>query len=178
MNDTGTNALTNAASTVVNAAAPAGQGYGITMPSNWLEWLGVIASVLTIVSFGLYLFEKSRRVKEVSMTAGFLHGLQSQAVANSARETTTGDEWRVLKGQLDGMLDRLHPPSKPSTVSRTMLIITVIVWIAVLIFYIISVESTGDVSTTFGTLSGVFLGFACLFSIITFFRWMHENDAL
>jgi hypothetical protein len=75
------------------------------LPENWLEWLGVIGSGLTIISFALYLIERRKLKNHDTLILGFLHGLKS-------RDTITTADWQPLREQINDMLARLQP-SKP-----------------------------------------------------------------
>jgi mannose/fructose/N-acetylgalactosamine-specific phosphotransferase system component IIC len=75
------------------------------MPANSLELLGVIGSVLTIISFALYLKELCKRKLHDTLVLGFLHGLKS-------RDTITSADWQPLCDQIDDILSRLQPPKK------------------------------------------------------------------
>ncbi len=84
----------------------------LRMPATWLEWLGVIASVLTIIWFCLYLVERRLYLKERckrklhdTLVLGFLHGLKS-------RDTIASADWQPLREQIDDILTRLQPPEQ------------------------------------------------------------------
>jgi hypothetical protein len=81
----------------------------MTMPANWLEWLGVVSSILTVISFCLYFRERSRRTKHDTLMIGFLHGIKAQVESNSNRQSTTGADWQPLLPQINDMLARLQP---------------------------------------------------------------------
>jgi hypothetical protein len=80
------------------------------MPGNWLEWLGAVASVLTIVSFVLYLRERYMRKLHDTLMLGFLHEVKPLFESLSKRDTTTGTDWQSVIDQINNMLSRLQPP--------------------------------------------------------------------
>jgi hypothetical protein len=69
------------------------------MPANWLEWLGVISSVLAIREY-------FKRKSHDDQMVGFLHGIKP--LVESMR--TTGAVWGHLVTQIDDMLGYLRPP--------------------------------------------------------------------
>lgn len=144
------------------------------MPANWLEWLGVIGSVLTIISFGLYLLEHHRRTKRDSLMLGFLHGVKSHVESEAKRPTTTGDDWQPLLQQVNDMLGRLEH----SHTSRTpvMVVLVCILWLVTLGFYFASREMSGNQSILFGVLTAVFFIVASVSSIGAFGFWMEGQD--
>jgi hypothetical protein len=77
------------------------------MPANWLEWLGVISSVLTIFWFVLYLRERSKRKLHDEYALGFLHGMKS-------RNTITSADWPHVVRQIDDTLEHLKPTKRPN----------------------------------------------------------------
>jgi hypothetical protein len=77
------------------------------MPENWLEWLGVVASILTIISFVMYLRERSVRKLHDTLMIGFLHGVKP--LFEILRDTTTGTDWQSVIKQINDMLSRLQP---------------------------------------------------------------------
>jgi hypothetical protein len=76
------------------------------MPATWLEWLGVVSSILTIIWFGLYLRERCKRKNHDTLMVGFLHGMKPLVESMS----TTGAVWHHLLSQINDMLARLQPP--------------------------------------------------------------------
>jgi hypothetical protein len=70
------------------------------MPSNWVEWLAVISSVLAII-------EHYRRSKHDKLIVGFLHGLKPMVAILRDRDTTT--KWQYVLDQINNMLSRLEP---------------------------------------------------------------------
>ena len=78
------------------------------MPTNWLECLGVVSGILTIISFCLYWFERCKRKIHDTLMLGFLHGLKTLVESMSKRPTTTGADWQPLPRQMDDMLERLQ----------------------------------------------------------------------
>jgi hypothetical protein len=79
------------------------------MPRNWLEWLGMVSSFLTILCFALYLIERRTRKEHDTLILGFLHGIKPLVEAMSQRPATTGNDWRPLLPQINDMLARLQP---------------------------------------------------------------------
>jgi len=77
------------------------------MPENWLEWLGVVASILTIISFIMYLRERSVRKRHDTLMVGFLHGLKPLFAV--LRSTTPSTNWQSVIDQINNMLSRLQP---------------------------------------------------------------------
>jgi hypothetical protein len=71
------------------------------MPNNWMEWLGVIGSITTIIAFLMYLRERSERKDHDTLMVGFLHGIKP------LMESTT--QQQVVQ-QINDMLSRLQPP--------------------------------------------------------------------
>jgi hypothetical protein len=72
------------------------------MPSNWVEWLAVISSLLAII-------EHYRRSKHDKLIVGFLHGLKPLVASLRDRDTTTGTNWQAVLDQINNMLSRLEP---------------------------------------------------------------------
>jgi len=144
------------------------------MPTNWLEWLGVISSVLTIVSFSLYIHELIKRKSQDSLTIGFLHGVKSLADSMASPEATTGDSWKHLVQQINDMLASLRPP--PSKIP-VMLTLTAISWAASAGSYLVVHNSSEDgVIGMFGFLTFAFLICAAGFSTSTFETWNKEHN--
>ena len=143
------------------------------MPTNWLEWLGVISSILTIISFCFYLLELIKRKKHDSLMVGFLHGVKSLAVSMSNRPATTGDDWQALLQQLNDMLARLHPPSSQTPV---LLTIVSILWAATTGFYFVARDASGGESILFGVLTAIFFLAAVICSFYTADRWNIEYE--
>jgi len=82
------------------------------MPKNLLEWLGVISSILTIVTFAFYVYERCKRKLHDTLMLGFLHGIKVWIEATSSRPTILGSELAPLLKQVNDMLPRLQPPKK------------------------------------------------------------------
>jgi hypothetical protein len=78
------------------------------MPANWLEWLGVIGSILTIISFVLYVRERFKRKLHDEYALAFLHGLKS-------RNTITSADWPHVVDQIDDTLEHLKPGKRPKS---------------------------------------------------------------
>ena len=72
---------------------------------SFLEWLGVIASIATLVSLALYIIERYKRHNQSSLTLGFLHGIKStiQGMVDSTVRSS-------LLEQINDMMARLNPP--------------------------------------------------------------------
>ena len=66
-----------------------------------MEWLGVIASITTIVAFVMYVRERSRRKNHDTLMVGFLHGIKPLMERIG--------EHQVIQ-QINDMLSRLQPP--------------------------------------------------------------------
>jgi len=47
------------------------------MPNNFTDWLRIIASIITIVSFTLYIREKHKRERQSDLMLGFLYGIKT-----------------------------------------------------------------------------------------------------
>jgi hypothetical protein len=62
------------------------------MPASWLEWLGVVSSILTIIWFGLYLRERCKRKNHNTLMVEFRHGMKPLVESMS----TTGAVWQHL----------------------------------------------------------------------------------
>ena len=60
------------------------------MPKDWMQWLGVVASITTIISFALFIRERHKREREADLFLGSLRGLKA-LVKGMAQ---AGDEWR------------------------------------------------------------------------------------
>jgi hypothetical protein len=142
------------------------------MPTNWLEWLGVVGSILTIISFGLYLFELIKRKKHETMMLGFLHGVKPLVEAMSARPATTGADWEPLLRQLNDMLARLQPPQNKIRVAVTLVCI---LWVVTAGFYLIAREASGNEMVLFYILSLLFFFVAGVSSLGTFISWSEGN---
>jgi hypothetical protein len=80
------------------------------MPQNWLEWLGVVASILTIISFIMFLRERRTRKLHDTLMVGFLHGIKPLFAI--LRSTTPNTNWQSVIDQINNMLMRLQPPPK------------------------------------------------------------------
>lgn len=66
---------------------------------QWWDWIGFISSILTIISFSLFLRERHLRKINQSLILGFLYGLK----ALSKGMSSAGDEWRYdLEKKKDG----------------------------------------------------------------------------
>lgn len=143
------------------------------MPENWLEWLGVISSILTIISFGLYLLELFKRKRHDSLMVGFLHGVKSLTESMSKRPATTGDDWLALVQQINDILARLHPP--PSQVP-VLLTIVCILWAVDAGFYFIARDASGGESILFGVLTAMFFLSAVICSFVTVDCWNAEYE--
>jgi uncharacterized membrane protein len=143
------------------------------MPTNWLEWLGVISSILTIISFYLYLLELIKRKKHDSLMVGFLHGVKSLAVSMSKRPATTSDDWQALLQQLNDMLARLHPPSSQIP---ALLIIVSILWTAAAGCYFVARDASDGESVLFGVLTALCFLAAVICSFYTADCWNKEYE--
>jgi hypothetical protein len=88
------------------------------MSANWLEWVTGVASVLTIIWFGLYLRERCKRKNQDTLMLYFLHGVKSLVETMSKRDTTTGADWQSLLSQINDMLARLQPPKRARRVYK------------------------------------------------------------
>lgn len=78
-------------------------------PAGWMEWLGVVGSVATIISLALYLRERRKRRDQETMMLGFLHGIKA-AVEGVAQHAPT---LRPVVVQINDMLSRLQSPRTP-----------------------------------------------------------------
>ena len=143
------------------------------MPENWLEWLGVVGSILTIISFGLYLFELFKRKKHDTLMLGFIHGVKPLVEVMAARPATTGADWQPLLQQINNMLARLQPP--PSKV-RVMVILVCILWIVTAAFYFVGRETSGDEMIFFRLLTAFFFIVALVSSLGTFIFWTDHHN--
>jgi hypothetical protein len=83
------------------------------MPANWIEWLAVVSSIVTIVSLGiaigslvLYLRERKKREFHDTLSLGFLHGIKPLVESHIA----PGTEWQAPLAQINDILSRLQPP--------------------------------------------------------------------
>jgi hypothetical protein len=83
------------------------------MPENWLEWLGVVASILTIISFVMYLRERSKRKLHDEYANGFLHGAKTASEGNKSNAGDTSASWAELSRQINNALQHLQPPQPP-----------------------------------------------------------------
>jgi hypothetical protein len=142
------------------------------MPTNWLEWLGVVGSVMTIISFGLYLFELFKRNKHETMMLGFLHGIKPLAETMSIRPATTGADWEPLMRQINDMLARLQPPPNKM---RVMISLVCILWAVTIGFYLIAREAGGNEMTLFNVLSAIFFFVSALSSFGAFMSWAIDD---
>jgi hypothetical protein len=80
------------------------------MPATWLEWLGVVSSILTIFWFVLYLVERCKRKNHDTLMVGFLHGIKPMVEGAAERDSV----WKRFVDQLNDMLERLQPPKGKS----------------------------------------------------------------
>ena len=71
------------------------------MPNNWMEWLGVISSITTIIAFLMYLRERCKRRDHDTLMVGFLHGIKP-IMENAGQQNVVQ--------QINDMLSRLQPP--------------------------------------------------------------------
>jgi hypothetical protein len=71
------------------------------MPKNWMEWLGVIASITTIIAFWIYWRERGKRKYHDTLMVGFLHGIKSFMESAGQKQFVE---------QINDMLSRLEPP--------------------------------------------------------------------
>ena len=67
------------------------------MPTNFMEWLGVIGSITTVISFGMYLHERRKRRDHDNHMIGFLHGLKPIARARERGTLRTQSLRRVWR---------------------------------------------------------------------------------
>jgi len=138
------------------------------MPENWLEWLGVIGSVLTIISFGLYFIELLKRKKHETLMLGFLHGVKPLVEVMSARPTTTGADWEPLLRQVNDMLSRLQP--RPNRMGVIVFLVCLL-WATTVGFYIIARGANGNEAVVFDLLSVGFFIVAAISSLGAFITW-------
>ena len=75
------------------------------MPANWMEWLGAIGSITTIIAFAMYLRERCKRKHHDTLMVGFLHGIKPLMERI--------DQHEVVQ-QINDMLSRLQPPKGKS----------------------------------------------------------------
>jgi len=71
------------------------------VPTNWMEWLGVIGSITTIIAFVMYLRERSKRRNHDTLMVGFLHGIKPLMESIGQKQVVQ---------QINDMLSRLQPP--------------------------------------------------------------------
>ena len=71
------------------------------MPKNWMECLGVIGSITTIIAFWMYLRERSQRKDHDTLMVGFLHGIKPLMERIGQHQVVQ---------QINDMLARLQPP--------------------------------------------------------------------
>ena len=83
------------------------------MPTNFMEWLGVVASVTTIVAFVMYLRERCTLLRERherreqdNFMLGFLHGIKPMVAGAAQRDSA----WEEFVQQINDALSRLQPP--------------------------------------------------------------------
>jgi hypothetical protein len=79
-----------------------------------MELLAGIASVLTIISFVMYLRERSKRKLHDEYAVGFLHGAKTSAEGNERNASDTSASWRALLTQIDDTLEHLKPAKRPN----------------------------------------------------------------
>jgi hypothetical protein len=72
-----------------------------------MEWLAAFASILTIISFVMYLKERSKRKLHDEYAIAFLHGMKS-------RNTITSADWPHVLEQINDTLEHLHPTERPN----------------------------------------------------------------
>lgn len=75
------------------------------MPKTWMEWLGVIGSITTIVAFLMYLRERYKRRDHDMLMVGFLHGIKPIIEVAGLQQAVQ---------QINDMLSRLQPPKSKS----------------------------------------------------------------
>jgi hypothetical protein len=80
------------------------------MPTTWMEWLGVIGSITTIVAFVMYLCERGKRKGHDTLMVGFLHGIKPMVEAAAQNDSA----WNGFVQQINDMLSRLQPPKGKS----------------------------------------------------------------
>ncbi len=73
------------------------------MLKDWMEWLGVIGTLTTIIAFVMYLRERSERKNHDTLMVGFLHGIKPLMESTGQRQVVQ---------QINDMLSRLQPPKE------------------------------------------------------------------
>ena len=142
------------------------------MPTNWLEWLGVVGSIATIISFGMYLFELLKRKKHETLMLGFLHGVKPLVETMSVQPATTGADWEPLLRQVNDMLARLQPP--PNKI-RVLIALVCILWVVTIGLYLIARATSGNEMILFSILTALFFLVAAMSSIGTLISWGEGN---
>jgi hypothetical protein len=72
-----------------------------------MTWFNGIASIVTVVSFCCYLYERSERRKLETFMNGWLHGVKPLIESHALG----ADPWASLLTQINDALERLQSPA-------------------------------------------------------------------
>lgn len=101
------------------------------MPNNFSSWLGLIASITTLLAFWLFIRERHKRERQADLFLGFLHGIKAlvKGMAQAGEEwrykvndkpegysrgygNTCTNTWITLREQINDMLSRIGKREK------------------------------------------------------------------